>query len=210
MAFSARQALICAAVTGWRGDAFSPWQSPMPEADIVAWGASYLRTEDGLPEAFAALVREGLFRRVLYPIFGVPVYYCSYEEWFLDELPTPVEEVMAGGNSITDLKDLWSGQVEENDAEYGTAWRYWGVCAGQGSQSGGSGWGPCLGPGCYWFIDGKPKCNWELPFIEAPRTGFPDTRFLHALQPIPDEDTVNNALKIWRERAPELPWPKEF
>jgi len=92
MGLSPRQALICAAVTGWRGDDPNPWHCPMPAEAIIAWGASYLRREDGLDAAFADLSGEGLFQQVLYPIFAVPVYYCNYDSRFLDELPTSIND----------------------------------------------------------------------------------------------------------------------
>lgn len=65
---NARQALICAAITGWAGDGPCSWQSPMPEKDILAWAHSYSRsaTNEELAQAFQALLTEKLFFLVRY------------------------------------------------------------------------------------------------------------------------------------------------
>ncbi len=208
MILSARQALVCAALTGWRGDDPNAWQCPMPERDILAWAGSYLGNEEGLVAAHADLVSEGLFHQVLYPIFRVPVYYCSYDERFLEELPTNIEAWIKGA-SIPQLKEFWNDEFAKNSDEFAEAWIYWGLCTGQGSQSSSSRTGPCLGPGCSWFIDGKAHCNWNLDFADVARTGWPDTTFLSAIaDEVPDEGTITRSLTQWRNRAPELAWPK--
>ncbi|HUQ92783.1 MAG TPA: hypothetical protein VM120_13970 [Bryobacteraceae bacterium] len=110
MTLSARQSLVCAALTGWRGDGPCPWQSPMAKGDIIAWAASYLGGEEGLAAAFADLAREGLFHQVLYSVFAAPVYYCSYDGRFVDELPGNIA-VWITGATISDLKDFWSAEL---------------------------------------------------------------------------------------------------
>jgi hypothetical protein len=180
----------------------------MAEGDIIAWAASYLGGEEGLAAAFADLAREGLFHRVLYSIFAVPVYYCSYDERFVDELPANIGAWITGA-TIFDLKAFWSAEFDENGDAFAGTWIYWGLCAGQGSQSGGSPTGPCRGPGCAWFIDGSQECNWGLQFADVPRTGWPDTSFLAAsTKNVADEDRIEQSLAAWRKVAPELPWPK--
>jgi len=201
--------MICAALTGWRGDDPSPWQCPMPAETIVAWGASYLRREDGLDAAFADLSRQGLFHQVLYPIFAAPVYYCSYDSVFVDELPTTIGDWIAGV-TISELKEFWDAEFDENGDEFGATWIYWGLCAGQGSQSGSAGNGPCLGPGCCCFTGDKDECHWELPFADVPRTGWPDMRFLHFLADDRlSEERLAQTLRAWRVQTPELPWPPD-
>ena len=180
----------------------------MPAQDIIAWAASYLGGEEGLAAAFADLTSQGLFHQVLYPIFNVPVYYCSYDERFLEELPLNIDAWIKGA-SLSDLKDFWSAEFDKNGDEFAETWIYWGLCAGQGSQSSSSPTGPCLGPGCSWFIDGSSQCNWELRFADVPRTGWPDTEFLSAIvDKIPEDGTITRALAEWQKRAPELNWPK--
>lgn len=211
MDLSARQAIICAALTGSKGDAPNPWSSPTPEDTIIAWAASYRANENGLADAFAALVGEGLFFRVLYPIFAVPVYFCSYAIDFLDELPANIDELIAGSESIAVLKARWKDEFEENTNEYGPAWMCWGVCHGQGDVNGNSGIdvtdGPCLGPTCYWFTSEDASCEWDLPFANVERTGWPDTTFLVGIGPPTNVSATHRCLVALQQAAPEFPWP---
>jgi hypothetical protein len=208
MGLSARQALICAALTGWKGDGVSPWPCPQTEDTIVAWAASYLGSKNGPQEVFAVLVEEGLFFRVLYPIFAVPVYYCSYAVEFLDQLPETAGEIIAGANSIDDLIGFWEAEFNENNEEYGPAWTCWGLCAGQGGEGDGATIGPCLGPGCYWFTDDKAKCQWELHFADVARTGWPNTVFLSGPGPTGNVSAVRQCMEGLQQAAPDFPWPK--
>jgi len=181
----------------------------MPEQDILAWAASHAGSDDGLAEAFATLAREGLFHRVLYPVFAVPAYYCSYDDRFLDELPENIGDWIPG-TTIPTLKESWEAEFLESSDEFAETWIYWGLCNGQGSQSGSSGQGPCLGPSCSWFTDGNERCNWGLPFADVPRDGWPNMRFLHILADERlSEESLTQALRAWRVRSPQLPWPPE-
>ena len=152
-----RKALINAALCGWKGDSPCGWPSPADLETILAWGASYctggIKGEKLLP-AFKELVKIGLFFEVHSGLFKVPCYYCSYETKLLSEI-TDDENIF----------ELWDDWVEEFDHEQDMKWRKFGLCDGQGRQgpSGGP-WGPCLGPECCWFMDGKQTCNWELEF----------------------------------------------
>ena len=85
---TARQALICAAVTGWKGDLPSSWPCPQNAETILAWGKSYLPTasDEDLASAFQDLQEEGLFYLILYPVFEKRYYYCSLSIRFLEEL----------------------------------------------------------------------------------------------------------------------------
>jgi hypothetical protein len=211
MELSARQAVICAALTGSRGGPLGIWLSPVPEEEILAGAASYLGTEDGLAEAVAALIDEGLFFRVLYPIFSVPVYFCSYASEFLDELPATIGELIADAQSIAALKASWREEWEDNTKEYGPGWMSWGVCHGQGEMNGHSGIevtdGPCLGPGCFWFTNEHASCEWRLPFANVKRTGWPDTTFLLGIGPPPDIVKASRCLRALQQAAPAFPWP---
>ena len=196
---SPRQALVCAAVAGWRSDEASDWSSPNREDDILAWASSYGVPEDAeLTQAFATLVKEGLFRRVLYSIFAQPVYHCSYDGAFLDELPENIGEWIPSA-TIPQLKAFWTERVEWLTERYGSAWLYWGFCTGQGSQSGSSpDIGPCLGTGCGCFELGDPDCVWELPFADIQRTGWLSTDFLQ--ESPPNQKKIDRALTYWKSR----------
>jgi hypothetical protein len=209
MELSARQALICAALTGWKGDQPCPWQSPASEETITAWAASYGSTTHELSAAFRALVEEGLFFRVLYPIFAVPVYYCCYAAECIDELPANVDDLITGAESIATLKAFWQTAADENNKEYGPGWMCWGLCDGQGSQTGSSPTGACVGPGCVWFADGSAACHWELPFADIARTGWPDTRFLS--QPTQQADVIatSQCMAALQQAAPDFPGTDE-
>lgn len=157
-----RQAMILAALVGWAGDRPCSWQSPVDGDDLLTWGLSHYvgykkallgeRKEDLVP-ALRALEIEGLFFQVQHRLFQNPVYYCSYDIGFLNE-------IFDGAKHVS----FWAHLANDNDQEYGRTWRATGVCAGQGSQSGDSRWGPCLGTSCSWFEAGSDHCNWSLNF----------------------------------------------
>ena len=178
---SARQALICAAVTGWAGDEPSSWPSPMPESDILEWGESYTKdiSAEMFVSAFRILVADGLFFVVCHPIFKAPLYYCSLDARFLKELPDNICWV----NQQYDKRyaiAMWEDCSCEYSEKHGTTWLLWGLCAGQGSQGpSDSPWGPCLGCECSWFTNGDKKCNWQHAFADVHRSGWPDLAFLH-------------------------------
>ena len=150
---SPRQALLSAALSGWRGDTPCSWISPATRDTIIAWGESHYGGPTAhLERAFTALELEGLFFEVHPTTFFPPAYYCCLDSDFIEELPDVVGE-----------HELWDGLVEEYDEEHGFTWRRTGICAGQGSQ-GPSDWGPCLGPSCVWFQEGNESCNHDLSF----------------------------------------------
>jgi hypothetical protein len=154
-----RQALIYAALTGWKGDEPNPWFCPVAINDLLAWAGSYHpEPVDSLPRAFEELVLEGLFFEICRGLFDPPCYYCSFDSRFLEELPDGPEYV-----------DYWRSLVDDYDEEYGrSTWRSLGLCAGQGSQGpSDSPWGPCLGASCCWFVDGDERCNHDLRFAKA-------------------------------------------
>ena len=179
-----RQALICAAVTGWEGDAPSSWHWPMAPADLADWGRSYLPELSGseAESHFQLLVEHGLFMRTCYPTFKRSYFACSYDSAFLRELPegwTFPGWQKGERQAIQDVSAFWNELRGEATAQYGDAFIWWGICAGQGSQSGSSGWGPCLGPSCCWYTDGKhAKCHHDLEFLRMPEVVLPDMRVL--------------------------------
>ena len=150
-----RQALILAALSGWRGDEPCSWISPVTREDLIAWGESHYGGPSAhLERAFTALELAGLFFEVHPSTFSPAVYYCCFDPDFLQELPDSDQ-----------YQDLWESFVDDYDAEYGDAWRHAGLCAGQGSQGpSDSRWGPCLGSSCCWYQDGDKSCNHELSF----------------------------------------------
>jgi len=211
---SAREAIICAAVSGWAGDGMTPWPSPQTADTIFAWARSFRNnlSEDDVSAAFKVLVQEGLFHEILYPIFKDPVFFCPYESKFLEELINCQQE-HALGFFIAEAKDYWDFLLAEL-TKFGPAAIFWGLCQGQGSQGpSGSPEGPCLGPSCAWFTEGNSKCNWDLTFANVPRDGWPDLRFLHALNIDTEsdrhKDLMLSAIEHLRRAAPYLPWPSE-
>jgi len=151
-----RQALVLAALSGWRGDSPCSWISPTTREDLIAWGESHYGGPPAhLEIAFTALELEGLFFEIHPAIFYPAVYYCCFDPDFLQELP-----------DSSQYHELWESFVDEYDDEHGLTWRYTGLCAGQGSQ-GSSCWGPCLGSSCSWFRDGNGSCNHDLIFNRA-------------------------------------------
>jgi hypothetical protein len=178
-----RQALICAAVTGWNGDEPCSWYCPVNARDIEAWGRSYLPAMRDAEHEFQRLVKDGLFLQICYPIFKHLNYACWYESAFLRELPEgwTFPGWQEGERlSIQDVSAFWDEQQAKSTAQYGSAFVWWGMCAGQGSQSGGSAWGPCLGPSCCWYTDGKDaKCQHDLEFVRLSDVVLPDMSVLH-------------------------------
>jgi len=186
---SPRQALIAAAITGWRGDGPSSWSSPQPKDDILAWARSYRPDAAAveLMDAFHKLTEEGCWTAVRYPIFAAEQYYCHYWSDFIQELPEPVAAYIAadaGTEALTRswLIAFWDDLFDRFAEMYGGAWIFWGLCAGQGSQGPSDApWGPCLGPSCGWFQDGHAECNWGIRFRRTPEVAYPDMSILHAL-----------------------------
>lgn len=128
-------------------------------------------------------------------MFAVPVFYCSYNERFLVELPVGFS---FSRHDATELVAFWDRTRAENNREFGQAWTYWGMCFGQGSQSGGSPDTVCLGPGCSWFIDGAKECQWQLAFADLPRTGWPDTTVLSAYGEKPTAEVIEQPATAFR------------
>lgn len=186
---SPRQALICAALAGGAGNPPSSWHCPVSRDTILAWANSYLPSGDAtqLDAAFELLVRDKLFKRVCYPIFAKPQYYCAYWSDFIDELPANIDEYVAPQEpgTVSDhssLKNLWDYLFEKFSEESGVAWMYWGLCAGQGSEGPSDApWGPCLGPSCCCFEAGELSCNHEIEFVEQHHEDLPDMSFLDYL-----------------------------
>ena len=151
-----RQALIYAALVGWKGDEPSPWFCPVAIDDILAWAKSHFQgTKESLITAFKELETEGLFFEIHKGVFDPPCYFCSYKTHFLNEISDGKANI-----------DYWDGVSEDYDEKYGLkTWRTMGLCAGQGSQGPSDApWGPCLGYSCCWFEEGDKKCNHELLF----------------------------------------------
>lgn len=187
---TARQALIAAAVTGWCGDGFCSWSSPVERETLLAWGGSYQHglSASALEQALDELACEGLFYKILYPIFEQPCYYCSYDSMFLEELPDPIADYInttKQGFELSGLSDLigqWNYMKGKFIGEWGLAARFWGLCLGQGSQGpSDGGFAPCLGPSCCCFESGEEQCNWELQFDRSHKTTFPDMSVLDCL-----------------------------
>lgn len=154
-----RQALISAALCGWKGDEPSTWISPVVAEDILGWAKSYLPGPNKfLASAFENLVTEGLFFEIHHGVFDPPCYYCSFVADFLKEIPTG-----------PDFIDFWEDIVDKYNKEYGLSiWHRLGVCAGQGSQGpSGEGWGSCLGASCCSFLDGSEHCTHDLNFVRG-------------------------------------------
>ena len=217
---SARQALICAAITGWAGDGPSSWQSPKSQKDIVEWAQSYLGSaaSEELDEAFQELLAENLFFLVCHPVFAVPVYYCSLDSTVLRELPDEMSFIEFGSRDKRDVSyvaDMWDGMRDEYSEENGTTWLRWGLCAAQGSQGpSDSPWGPCLGSDCCCFKRGDEECNWGLSFGDVKRTGWPDMSFLQyvkrdTLSQIEIESQAGKVLKALKTISPDFPWPSD-
>ena len=185
-ALTARQALIAAALTGWKGDGPIRWYSPVHKEDIVGWGQSYAPhiPISGFDEDFEKLTTEGCWNSVEYPIFAEEAYYCQYQSQFIQELPDPVNAYIAANPnepiSKSGLTEFWEDLFDFFSEESGAAWIYWGVCPGQGSQYSGAPEGACLGPSCCWFKDGKLECNWGLRFKHRVGIVYPDMSLLDA------------------------------
>ena len=148
-----RQALIYAALVGWRCDEPCPWISPISIEDILAWAKSHFHgTMDSLIPAFKELEVEGLFFEIHKGFFNPACYFCSYKTDFLKGISDGEEHI-----------DYWNDFSMDYDESHGMkGWRKQGICAGQGSL-GPSDWGPCLGSSCCWFEDSS-KCKHDLKF----------------------------------------------
>ena len=183
-----RQALIAAAVTGYKGEGPSSWPSPVPRSVIIDYARSYSPelSDAEFQEAFDQLTSEKCWTAIEYHrVFAEPYYYCHYWSEFLKELPDPLSDFMDPGmeGSVTksSLRDLWDYLFEKFSDESGAAWLYWGLCAGQGSEGpSDSPWGPCLGPSCCWHKEGEPSCHWQLEFSRSSNVSFPDMSILRA------------------------------
>jgi hypothetical protein len=201
--FSPRQALIAASVAGWCGDWPCSWRCPVAEQDILAWAGSYVPTGSGddLYHAFQQLTADGLWTTLRYPLFERKYYYCMHRARFIRELPDTLSDYIppwpdSGPISRAWLTAFWNDLSAKFSRDWGDAWLLWGMCAGQGSQSGSSPWGPCLGPSCSWFIDGKSECNWGLQFQRDVTLVYPNMNFLHAVGQVERTDSDLQALCI--------------
>ena len=158
-----RRAIILAALSGWPGDDPSGWPRPNSKRMILDWAEAHMGCAEfpKLGEAFAVLETEGLFFRIRHGCFSEAQYYCSFNSRFLQELPGHKAMRACDGQPII---EFWDSMVTEFNIDYGNAWRKSGLCWGQGSQSGGSPWGPCEGTKCCWFKGGKAECAQGLEF----------------------------------------------
>ena len=209
-----RQALICAAVTGWNGDEPSSWPWPVSADNMVAFARSYQPEVRDMNADFQRLAEEGLFLRVCYPIFKRAYYACWYDSTFLHELPKGM--TFPGWQtgerlSIKYVSAFWDELQAKSTDRYGAAFVWWGMCAGQGSQSGSSAWGPCLGPSCCCYTDGKyDECHHGLEFVRMPDLGFPDMHFLEDIH-WPDapgdeqQQTMDAAIAVLQRADSSLP-----
>jgi len=178
---SARQAFICAALTGWKSDAPSSWYSPTDTDTIIAWAESYnpRASDDEMCHTFDDLVNEGLFHRVLYPagVFRKPYYFCSFNSLFLTELPDNLLDIIDDFEGKTptkeDLVTLWDDFWNSYIDNFSIIWLCLGLC-----HYGYSNLRPCLGPTCQDFLKGKSMCEWSLEFCDGQREGWPDMSFL--------------------------------
>ena len=211
---SARRSLICAAAVGWKGDEISPWPCPQSEETLLAWAKSFGKelSQDALEWAFQELVDENLFRRVLYPVFTIPVFYCSFETSFLDELSAR-ETLDALKTTKEEMRAFWNELVDRYMA-FGPAWVYWGLCHGQGSEGpSDSPYGPCLGPSCSSCRRSRGKCNWELPLVAEGHWDWPDLSFLQTIHENAVGDwqkhraSLLNAIAHLKARSPERRYP---
>ncbi len=180
MKMNGREALICAAVSGWYGDGTCPWFSPQTSETILDWAKSFLRELDSedLHDAFTELVDDGLFTIVNFPIFAHPVHFCSYEEKFLEKLKDFFKEVNLGFIPL-EASIFWESLAYANDLGHGPLWRNWEMCFGQGHRRT---YGPCVGPSCEYFRSGKARCKWDLGFVSLPIEERPDMLFLANLK----------------------------
>ena len=219
---TARQALICAAVSGWWRDAPSPWHSPVDQETILAWARSWcpLASRGELLSAFGGLMAApACFTQVLYPtgehgVLDRPYYHCHYETNYLDELP---EDIRLGGphGSAEDARELWLELWNRHSAEFGDAWIWWGLCLAR-SPYGPHAELPCLGPSCSWFEENGSECHWGLEFGGA-RTGWPDMSFLQDLRhDLTDAEwghigaKTDEALVAFKRADPSLPWDPKW
>ena len=145
-----------AAAYGWKGDGQGEWPCPATLETIIAWAKSHMDSDADTGEFesdFRKLESQGLFFEVHPDTFVEPVYYCSYDGVFLAEIYPDTEPDPFG---------IWMEYREENDEEFGQDWRLNGICLGQGSYTGGSGSGPCLGKECIYYRNKESECNWAL------------------------------------------------
>lgn len=208
MKMTSREALICAAVSGWYGDGICPWYSPQISETILHWAKSSARELDSedLYDAFKELVDDGLFTKVNYPIFAHPVYFCSYEEKFLEELENVANEVDLKF-TLLEASILWESLAYDYDSDHGPLWRTWGMCFGQGYRRT---YGPCLGPSCEYFKSGETTCKWGLDFRSVQGQELSDMSFLEDLEfeDLPREakdmtlTLARDAAKTFRDLAP--------
>lgn len=151
-----RQALIRAALVTCRESPGGIWPSPLPACEILQSAETAAgRAYGDLMPAFRTLLQEGLYLEVHHGLFDAPVFYCSYDNRLLCELPV--------GDAIT---AGWNGLAAAMDDRFGPAtWRKLGLCAGQGRVDG---WlGPCLGAACPQIREGSERCLRGLAFAEG-------------------------------------------
>jgi hypothetical protein len=152
--YTARQALIAAALYGWAGDPSGAWTSPVEWITLLDWAASYYDgPEEDLEAPLRDLTAEGLFFEVHPGVFAEPCYFCTYEKKFLNELP--------GGSQYA---AEWARGRKYNDRHW-PGWRSAGACFGLAGPHGPSSPGPCLGTSCGCFAHPEGgKCVEGLTF----------------------------------------------
>jgi hypothetical protein len=210
-----RQAVICAAITGWRGDMPSPWSWPVAAEDIIAWAQSHEQSQNkaSLSRGLKQLVSEGLFLPICYPVFIKPYYSCGYVSSFLKELPAEMQfPGWDGDKSIADIEEFWEGLQEKLIMQYGPTPVWWGVCAGQGSEGPSDiPSGPCLGPSCCCYSNkNRDSCHHGLEFVHIAAEKMPDMGFLHYRDwSLLNEDerlkAMDDAILRLKTIAPDLP-----
>jgi len=176
---TSRTAFILGATVGFNGDGPSAWDHPADRETLFDWAKShYNGPKANLAVAFEALIIQELFFEIHPQVFATPHYYCTYDTEFLKEIPPEIMPKGMRSQSSEDDGDgndlghsLWDDWRTEFNEEYGSEWLKAGVCAGQGSQSGESSWGPCKGDKCCWYVDGDELCNHHLEF-KSPKRKF--------------------------------------
>jgi len=178
-AVTSRTAFILGAAVGFNGDEPSGWDHPADRETLFDWAKShYTGSKANLAVVFDALILQELFFEVHPQVFATPHYYCTFDTDFLKEIPPEImprgmwnQSCEDGGNGNDLGHSLWDDWRTEFNEEYGSEWLKAGVCAGQGSQSGESPWGPCKGDKCGWYKSGDELCNHLLEF-KSPKGEF--------------------------------------
>lgn len=210
-----RQALICGAATGGKDIPPGTWQCPFDEDSIIGWGLEYFPDMSSAEahEAFQRLVKDGLFLRVCHIVFTHDYFSLWPDSAFLRELPDGL--TFCGYDegeikSIDDVKAMWAEIMAEIISTDGAAYVWWGSCWGQGSLSGNSPAGPCLGHSCCHYSGGSEYCHHGLLFKRMPDVVLPDMRGLladHAPKTNDGEKqrTADAAIVALKKIDPSLP-----